>query len=81
MLAHALDDTRTALELLSAAVEQADSIGAVFEGVSSRRHLAVALRAAGDGDQPARLLEEALTVAEQRGFTRETMLISQLLGA
>ena len=32
-------------------------------------------------DQPARLLEEALTVAEQRGFTRETMLISRLLGA
>ncbi|MBK9181114.1 MAG: AAA family ATPase [Acidimicrobiales bacterium] len=77
VLALALEDVTGAIELLTEAVEQADRIEAVFEAVSSRRSLAGALAAAGRTDAAATLLDEALTVAERRGFAREAQLIQR----
>jgi class 3 adenylate cyclase len=79
LLALALDELPLAVELLTEATEQATRNGTVFDGVTSRRLLAVALRASGATEEPTRLLEMALTVADQRGFTRERDLIRQLL--
>ncbi len=79
VLALALDDLPTAIDLLRDAVEQADRIGAVFDGVSARRSLAAALIATDHGDAASGLLGEALPVARSRGFRREATLIGQLL--
>jgi class 3 adenylate cyclase/tetratricopeptide (TPR) repeat protein len=81
LLALALDELPTAIELLTEAVEQSSRIGTVFDGVTSRRLLAVALQASGATDEPTSLLQAALAVAEQRGFARELELIRQLLAA
>ncbi len=79
MLALALGETTTAVELLSEAVEHADGIGAVSEGVSSRRLLAGAMIAVGETQQGLTFLDEAIPIAVDRAYTREAMLIHELM--
>lgn len=79
LLALALDELPLAIELLTEALEQATRIGTVFDGVTTRRLLALALRASGDTDAAAPLLAEALTLATAHGFQREVALITEAL--
>ena len=74
LLALELGNMDTAIELLTEAKEQADRLGAGLDGVSARRSLATALRAAGRADGAGDLLAEAAAVAESQGFGREAML-------
>lgn len=61
-----------AIELLDEAVAQADVIGAPFEATAARRHLAVALLAAGRRlDEVEQLVAAALALAVEHGFTGE----------
>ncbi len=79
LLALTLDELPMAIELLTEAVEQASRIGTVFDGVTSRRLLALALRASGAPEGADDLLGAALAMATQCGFARERDLIRQLL--
>ena len=79
MLALALDEPATAIELLIEAVEHADRIEAISEGVASRRLLASALLATGSPEQAVIYLDEALPIAIERAYTREAMLIRELM--
>lgn len=81
LLALTLDELPLAVELLTDAVEQARRIGAIFDGVTSRRLLAAALRRGGDLSRSEHLLAEALEVATARGYLREIELIGQIAGA
>ncbi len=78
LLALELGNMDTAIELLTEAKEQADRLGARLDGVSARRSLATALRAAGRADGAGDLLAEAAAVAESQGFGREAMLIGEI---
>jgi hypothetical protein len=79
LLALTLDELPLAVELLTEAVEQADRVGAVFDGVTSRRLLATALRRAGDHDASEPLLAAASATAAERGFQREAELLRALV--
>ena len=79
LLALSLGETLTAIELLREAVAHTDRIGAVHDGVVSRRLLATALAAAGDRESAAPLLQAALATASSHSFDREVGLISDLL--
>ncbi|MGB8858465.1 MAG: AAA family ATPase [Ilumatobacteraceae bacterium] len=81
MLALALDELPTAVEMLREAVEQAARIGTVFDGVTSRRQLALALRAGGDHAAAEPLLADALGLATAHGFHREVELITEALSS
>ena len=78
-LALALDDVPVAVELLTEAIDQADRIGMSYEGVVSRRLLAMALATTGTDERVAVLLHEALVVAERHGFAREAGLVRERL--
>lgn len=78
LLALALDELPLAIELLTEAQMQADRVGARFDGVTSRRLLAVALRSSGEHGAAAPLLAEALDVATAHGFQRESALLQGL---
>jgi tetratricopeptide (TPR) repeat protein len=77
-LALALDDVDAAVDLLTDAVAQADRNGMVFETVICRRLLATALTRTGDIERVPALVDEALSVAEQRGFAKEADLLRSL---
>lgn len=77
-LALALRRVDDACMLLTEAVESADEIGMCFESVISRRLLASALRQRGDFAATARVVDEALALASDRGFMREARLLDDL---
>jgi len=78
VLALELGEVDRAIDFLVEAVDQADRIGAHFDGVSARRSLAAALHRAGRHHDVERLTAEASAVAESRGFGREARLIGEL---
>jgi hypothetical protein len=66
-----------AVDLLEEARARADAAGAAFDSVRSRRLLAEALRAAGRPDEEVRpLVDQAVLVAEAKGFTGELALLA-----
>lgn len=77
-LALALGRHAEAIELLTEAADQADTIGMHFEGVVARRLLATARITLGDhaGAQPA--IDEAMHVAQTHSFAREIALLHSL---
>ncbi len=79
MLALAVGEPTTAIELLTDAAEHSDRIGATYEGVASRRLLAGALIATGETEQAVSYLSEALPIAIERAYTREAVLIRELI--
>ena len=79
LLALALDELPLAVELLTEAVEQADRAGAIFDGVTSRRLLATALRRTGHQGASEPLLAAASATAAERGFQREAELLRALV--
>lgn len=78
MLALALDDLPSAIELLRDATRHADRIGAPFEAVASRRLMAQALIATNEWHDVAGLIDTALATARQQHFAREAALLDQL---
>ena len=81
MLSLALDEPARAEEFLTEAVDHADRIGAVHEGVASRRLLATALLATGEPDRALAHMEAALPIAVDRGFDRDADLIRTSMAA
>ena len=78
MLALALDDVASAIELLSEAVEHADRIEIPFDAVVCRRLLAHALITEGDWQRATDLLDRARTISRQHGFMREMRSLDDL---
>ncbi len=78
MLALALNETTSAIEFLTEAVEHADRVNSGFDQVGSRHLLAVALIAVGEADRAAPLLDKALRMATDRAFAREIVSIRAL---
>jgi class 3 adenylate cyclase/tetratricopeptide (TPR) repeat protein len=79
MLAIALGEPDTAIELLEDAIDRADRIGAIYDSVCSRRLLAEAHVAAGRPDRVLESLGDAPAIAAARGFARESALMQRLM--
>ncbi len=78
-LALALGDTDMAGELLEEATTQADRIGMPLESVIGRRLLATAQLAGGNAARARTLVDEARSIATDRGFAREVALLDELV--
>lgn len=78
-LANAVGEHEAAVELLEAAVARADAVGAPFESVRARRHLAEALEASGaPAEQVAEVVAAALAIAAPHAFHREEQALAAL---
>ena len=72
----------SAIELLDEAVAHADVIGAPFEATSARRHLAVALVAAGRRlDEVESLVTTAAALAAEHGFGGEQRELAHVVAS
>jgi tetratricopeptide (TPR) repeat protein len=79
MLASSLGDHAAAVSLLEGAVAQADAMGAPFESVRARRHLASALGSAGaPPNEVAAVVADALAIAEPHPFDGEKLRLIAL---